>query len=926
MAKSTLAGFTPGNIISDAVFTNNDTMTEAQIQAFFNSKVSRCLGGRDENNEAIVCLKDFRMNTVTRPADAYCSGYSGAANESAARIIYRVSQACNINPQVLIVMLQKEQGLVTHTWPSAWRYRIALGQGCPDTAPCDPKFIGFFHQIYGAARQMQIYMEGKWFQWYAPGRTWNILFHPEPKLGCGSAPVYIANKATSALYYYTPYQPNAAALRAGYGDGDRCSAYGNRNFYNYFTDWFGSTQGGGQLIIDAAYKAAGGAAVLGTGVSGLSCPNSAVNCWPRYQKGSIYWSIQTGATVVLGEADTAFRNSGGPIGPLGYPLPGVYTYPQNGGGTAQDFQKGSIFSSANGSFWTFDRVRRGYFDMGGASGSLGWPTTSTTCSGTRCSQTFQYGGVYDTGTSINTTTGQIHAALMRSGGPSGALGWPVSGIFSYAAGGGGTAQDFQNSASIFSSSVGAYAVSGTIRRAYFDQGGADGALGWPTTDLITYSENGGGTAQDFQNSTSIFASPAGTFPVTGTIRRAYFDQGGAVGKLGWPSSGVFTYSENGGGTAQDFQNSTSIFSSAAGAFPVAGTMRRAYFDQGGAVGPLGWPKGVATCTGTVCEQQFQNGAVRVDGSNFGISGAILTLWKSSTGSTLGQPTSRTYYYPENGGGTAQDFQGTSSVYSSKSGAFIVKDRVRQGYFAERGAVGVLGWPTAAEVAAGAGRSQAFQGGTVYSGPSAAIAVFSQIQTAYAAAGGPAGSLGWPTSRTFSYTQNGGGTAQDFQNAASIFASTAGAFPVSGTMRRAYFDRGGATGTLGWPTGAATCTADTCRQSFQNGVLYASPTTSAVVGVKIDTAYQAQGGPKGALGWPSSIVYTYAQNGGGTAQDFGSTTSIFASASGAFAVSGAVRRAYFDQGGSVGALGWPTSAATCSGGVCQQSFQNGTVKR
>ena len=239
--KTTLVGFNAGNLISDRVFTNKGTMTEAQIQSFFNSKVSSCLGGRDEDGKPIVCLKDFRITSVTRPADAYCNGYTGAANESAARIIYRVAQSCNINPQVLIVMLQKEQGLITHTWPSAWRYNIALGQGCPDTAPCDPNFIGFFHQIYGAARQMQIYMEGKWFQWYAPGNTWNILYNPSAS--CGSSPVYVANKATAALYYYTPYQPNAAALRAGYGLGDSCSAYGNRNFYNYFTDWFGSTQG-----------------------------------------------------------------------------------------------------------------------------------------------------------------------------------------------------------------------------------------------------------------------------------------------------------------------------------------------------------------------------------------------------------------------------------------------------------------------------------------------------------------------------------------------------------------------------------------------------------------------------------------------------------------------------------------------------------
>jgi len=232
--KMSLAGFNPGNIISDAVFTDRSTMTEAQIQTFFNSKVTNCRAG-------YTCLKDYRTTSVTRAADKYCRGYAGAANESAARIIYRVAQACDINPQVLIVMLQKEQGLINHTWPSQWRYDAALGQACPDTAPCDPKFVGFFHQIYGAARQMQIYMEGRYFQWYKAGQTWQIQWHPD-RARCGTGPVYIANKATEALYYYTPYQPNAAAMRAGYGTGDSCSSYGNRNFYNYFTDWFGSTQ------------------------------------------------------------------------------------------------------------------------------------------------------------------------------------------------------------------------------------------------------------------------------------------------------------------------------------------------------------------------------------------------------------------------------------------------------------------------------------------------------------------------------------------------------------------------------------------------------------------------------------------------------------------------------------------------------------
>ncbi|GAA4485366.1 hypothetical protein [Microbacterium panaciterrae] len=262
---TTLAGFNAGNIISDAVFTNNSTMTAAQIQDFFNAKVPNCLGGSDQYGP-IICLKDFRQDTPNKTADAYCKGYTAAGGESAATIVYRVSQSCGINPQVLIVMLQKESGLVTHTWPSAWRYAQAMGQACPDTAPCDPSFAGFFQQVYGAARQMQIYMAGRYFTWYAPGNTWNILYNPNT--ACGSSPVYVANKATSALYYYTPYQPNASALAAGYGEGDTCGAYGNRNFYNYFTDWFGSTQGGSSAnnpvgFVDAVTSTPGSIKVRG---------------------------------------------------------------------------------------------------------------------------------------------------------------------------------------------------------------------------------------------------------------------------------------------------------------------------------------------------------------------------------------------------------------------------------------------------------------------------------------------------------------------------------------------------------------------------------------------------------------------------------------------------------------------------------------
>ncbi len=230
-----LRQFNAGNIISDEVFFNPGTMSESDIAAFLRSKVPSCQSG-------YVCLKDYTQSTVSKAADAYCDGYAGAANEPAARIIYKTAISCGINPQVILATLEKEQSLVTNRLPSDWRYVVAMGHGCPDFKKCDPRFAGFQNQVYGASRQFQIYAEGRYFTYYAPGKTWNILYSPYPERGCGTSPVYVANKATAALYYYTPYQPNAAALNNPYGNGDGCSAYGNRNFYRNFVDWFGSTQ------------------------------------------------------------------------------------------------------------------------------------------------------------------------------------------------------------------------------------------------------------------------------------------------------------------------------------------------------------------------------------------------------------------------------------------------------------------------------------------------------------------------------------------------------------------------------------------------------------------------------------------------------------------------------------------------------------
>lgn len=171
--------------------------------------------------------------------------------QTAAQIIYTISQQYQINPQVLIVLLQKEQGLITDTWPLASQYRSATGYGCPDTAACDSQYYGLTAQLTWAATMFRAIVTNNqnWSNPYRSGTSWytpyvlgNNFIQWNPQSSCGGSVVNIQNRATQALYNYTPYQPNASALNSGYGTGDSCGSYGNRNFYLYFTSWFSSTQ------------------------------------------------------------------------------------------------------------------------------------------------------------------------------------------------------------------------------------------------------------------------------------------------------------------------------------------------------------------------------------------------------------------------------------------------------------------------------------------------------------------------------------------------------------------------------------------------------------------------------------------------------------------------------------------------------------
>ena len=248
------SAFDPGLIISDSVFFDFGSMTLKQIQDFLNSRVADCRA----TNPAIDCLKTYKSDipetAATGPKEVGpCKAIAAKTGATAAEVIYEIANACGINPKVLIVTLQKEQGLVSSTRPTEYMYRAAMGFGCPDSDPgiCGKVFTGLFNQLYRAAKQFRWYGNPAGsFTYWKPGRTVSMRFNP--KASCGSMQFPLKSQATANLYYYTPYTPNAAALKNLYGTGDSCSAYGNRNFWRFYHDWFGSPIGGGYLL-----KAAG---------------------------------------------------------------------------------------------------------------------------------------------------------------------------------------------------------------------------------------------------------------------------------------------------------------------------------------------------------------------------------------------------------------------------------------------------------------------------------------------------------------------------------------------------------------------------------------------------------------------------------------------------------------------------------------------
>ena len=211
--------FNAGNVISDKLFYNKDAMSESQIKAFIQDAGKDCKPG-----SGTTCLKDTKFSTQNLTTlRGGCKPIQMSGNQAPWTIIYKTAQACGINPQVLLVTLQKEQsGLAQPRSAATWAK--AMGSGCPDGSGCDSAQGGFMKQIYYGADKLVSYKDRSiagHVDAFKAGKTLSLRHNPDS--ACGTENVKFSNVATASLYEYTPYIGNSS--KSG------CSATGQKMFW-----------------------------------------------------------------------------------------------------------------------------------------------------------------------------------------------------------------------------------------------------------------------------------------------------------------------------------------------------------------------------------------------------------------------------------------------------------------------------------------------------------------------------------------------------------------------------------------------------------------------------------------------------------------------------------------------------------------------
>jgi hypothetical protein len=171
--RAAVRPFDPNFIIDDVEFSDTTGLSLQAIQSFLAAK-----------NGTLATHKTLDID-----------GF----NRSAAEIIWRAALRYQINPKVLLVILQKEQSLIEDPTPSLdqfdWATGYAICDSCAKDDPALQKFRGFSAQVDRAAARLRYYSD-----------------HPlefavqvnQPRL-IDNLTVVPASQATANLYIYTPH-------------------------------------------------------------------------------------------------------------------------------------------------------------------------------------------------------------------------------------------------------------------------------------------------------------------------------------------------------------------------------------------------------------------------------------------------------------------------------------------------------------------------------------------------------------------------------------------------------------------------------------------------------------------------------------------------------------------------------------------------
>lgn len=863
-----VVGFNAGNIISDSLFYNGSAMSAAEVQTFLSSKLATCRIGTpgympgdpspsgSGNIIASNCLKDFRQTTSSRSADRYCQGYVGVPNETAAQIIAKVGLSCGISPKVLLVMLEKEQSLVTDSWPVTRQYNYALGMNCPDSGPnnsanCDAESAGFALQLYLGARQLQVYKGNPGSFNFQPGRYNTIQWHPNA--GCGTSQVYIENWATASLYIYTPYRPNQAALNAGWGTGDACSSYGNRNFFNFYSSWFGSTAGFNVWgDIGLYWNARGGASSqygYPTSNSTLRSTKFENGSWVQtFAGGVITTEMKTGKTVGIPYGrvyDHWNLVDGGVFGIMGAAVSEPASYSANGGGVLQWFQ-GGLMVTATQQGTVASLPYGGVYDLynnelNGIYGELGYPTSSLSSYTGGQLQNFQNGFISRAKGSSTlvpvTRTGFFDYFNGVAGGIYGKLGFPVAPLV--VDGNGIKSQEFVGGMLMQSPGGSVIEVSGPTFAAYLEATRNGVTLGAPTAGEQSITTAGGATYTPFQSGLVVTPKITGkTAAIGGAIYTHYNSVlGGFGGAFGYPTANQRDFVADGGGALQTFQNGLVITSQEAGtvaALRTEGPIYERYNGvEGGIYGWLGVPVAdeVQLPNGSR-SQKFHNGGIVVDASGriTVLPTAAYDLYATLSGTprALGVQVSPTRNYDVQGGASLSFFANGLITVLNSSGAAASLQYSSPIYAryngVEGGIFGYLGLPISEESTTAGISSQKFQFGVIGTEANGSVvAAPEKSYLEYRAQGGAGGALGAQTSSSRRYAASGGAWLSFFAGGL-VVQTEAGAGSVAtmkyGSPIYEFYNSmaGGIYGSLGYPIANEVTQNGVTTQRFQNGTL------------------------------------------------------------------------------------------------------------